>query len=70
MKARSGWRYGQQQLPRLCADLQMTASPERPDAAVWIGGRFSQTTGGEVRFSCGKGDVAMEAALRAAERRA
>jgi hypothetical protein len=53
--------YGQQQLPRLCADLQVTASLERPDAAVWIGGGFSQTTAGEVRFSCGKGEMAMEA---------
>ena len=53
--------YGQQQLPRFCADLQVTANPERPDAAAWIGGRFSQTTAGEVRFSCRKGDMAMEA---------
>jgi hypothetical protein len=44
--------YGQQQLPCFCADLQVTASPDRPDAAAWIGGRFSQTTAGEVRFSC------------------
>ena len=53
--------YGQQQLPRFCTDLQVTANPERPDAAAWIGGRFSQTTAGEVRFSCRKGDMAMEA---------
>jgi hypothetical protein len=53
--------YGRQQLPRFSTDLQVTVSLERPDAAAWIGGRFSQTTAGEVRFSCRKDDIAMEA---------
>jgi hypothetical protein len=54
--------YGNQQLPRFCTDVRVTAAADRPDlAARFASGGFSQTTAGEARFTCRRNGTAMEA---------
>lgn len=54
--------YAEQQLPRFCSDSQLREQRERQDVAGWVGALVhGATTAGEVRYTCRKNGMAMDA---------
>ena len=54
--------YANRHLPGFCSDIQLTDRRERPDAARFIGALVSgSTTAGEVRYTCRKNGMTLQA---------